>query len=67
MVVRGGITEDGFAASEWLHPPRYFSSYSDEDLLALDTPGFMHRPFDAFDVVEADQSLRSQGLTLRSL
>jgi SAM-dependent methyltransferase len=65
-VVWGGITEDGFVASEWLHPPRYFSSYSEEDLLALDTPGFMHRPFDAFDVVEADQSLRSQVLTLRS-
>ena len=67
MVVWGGVTEDGFVDSEWLDPPRYFSSYSDEDVLALDTPGFMHRSFDAFDVLEANQDLRSQVLTLTSL
>ncbi len=67
MVVWGGVTEDGFVDSEWLDPPRYFSSYSDEDLLALDTPGFMHTSFDAFDVFEATQELRSQILTLTSI
>ncbi len=67
MVVWGGVTEDGSVDSEWLDPPRYFCSYSDEDLLALDTPGFMYRSFDVFDVFEADQNLRSQVLTLTSL
>jgi SAM-dependent methyltransferase len=64
MVVWGGITEEGFVDSEWLNPPRYFSSYSDEDLLALDTPGFKHTSFETVDIVEGDKSLRSQVLTL---
>lgn len=67
MVVWGGVTEDGFVDSEWLDPPRYFSSYSDEDLMALETPGFGHTSFDTLDVVEGDRQLRSQVLTLTVL
>lgn len=67
MVVWGGATEDGFVDSEWLDPPRYFSSYSDEDLLALDTPGFQHTSFEALDIVEGGRDLRSQILTLTAL
>jgi SAM-dependent methyltransferase len=66
-VVWGGVTEDGFVDSEWLDPPRYFSSYSDEDLLALDTPGFEHTAFEALDIAEGNRDLRSQVLTLTAL
>lgn len=67
MVVWGGVTEDGFVDTEWLNPPRYFSSYSDEDLLALETPGFINVSFEAIDVVERGHSLRSQLLTLKAV
>jgi SAM-dependent methyltransferase len=67
MVVWGGITEEGFVDSEWLDPPRYFSSYSDEDLLGLDTPGFKHTSFETVDVVEGNKALCSQVLTLTAL
>ena len=67
MVVWGGVTEEGFVDSEWLDPPRYFSSYSDEDLLALDTPGFTRTSFETVDVVEGNRALCSQVLTLTAL
>jgi SAM-dependent methyltransferase len=67
IVVWGGVTEDGFIDSEWLDPPRYFSSYSDEDLLALETPGFKYTSFKALDIVEGGHDLRSQVLTLTAL
>jgi SAM-dependent methyltransferase len=67
MVVWGGATEDGFVDSEWLDPPRYFSSYSDKDLLALETPGFMFTSFRVLDIVDSGRDLRSQVLTLTAL
>ena len=67
IVVWGGVTEDGPVDSEWLDPPRYFSSYSDEDLLALDTPGFGRTSFDTLDIVEGGRQLSSQVLTLTAL
>lgn len=40
VVVWGGQTYEGLYEDDWLDPPRFFSMLSDDDLLALDTPGF---------------------------
>jgi len=67
IVVWGGITQDGPIDDEWLDPPRYFSTYTDDDLLALATPGFTRRAFDTLDVSEGGRDLHSQVLTLAAI
>ncbi len=67
VVVWGGENHQGSLSDEWLDPPRYFSTYTDEALLALATPGFRFDTFDALDVSEGDLHLHSQVLTLRAL
>ena len=67
VVVWGGITEEGTVDDEWLDPPRYFSSYSDEDLLASETPGFERSSFETIDVDEEGHILSSQVLTLTAI
>jgi SAM-dependent methyltransferase len=67
IVVWGGVTEEGTVDSEWLDPPRYFSSYSDDDLLALETPGFERSSFETIDVDEEGHILSSQVLTLTAI
>jgi SAM-dependent methyltransferase len=66
IVVWGGITRQGFIDGEWLDPPRYFSTYTDDDLVALETPGFRHESFYALDIAEDDHNLHSQILTLEA-
>ncbi len=66
IVVWGGSTRQGFIDDEWLDPPRYFSTYTDDDLIALETPGFRHVSFHAVDIAEDDHNLHSQSLTLEA-
>lgn len=40
IVVWGGYNHEGTLEDEWTDPPRFFAFYSDEDFLALRTPGF---------------------------
>jgi len=67
VVVWGGTDQQGPIDDEWLDPPRYFRTYTDEGLLALDTPGFGFTSFDAIDVSEGNHDLHSQILTLEAL
>lgn len=67
IVVWGGEDLQGPIGDEWLDPPRFFSTYTDENLLALDTPGFRFGNFEVLDVSEGDLDLHSQILTLRTL
>lgn len=67
VVVWGGVDRQGPMDDEWLDPPRYFSTYTDEALLALDTPGFRFKAFEALDVSEGGHDLHSQILILETL
>lgn len=51
---------------EWLEPPRYFSLYTDEQLLALEWPGFAVRSFTARTDIE-ESELHAQILTLTAV
>lgn len=51
---------------EWLEPPRFFSLYTDEQLLALTWPGFEVRSFTRRDDV-AESELHAQVLTLTAV
>lgn len=65
VVVVWGSDErhEGTFDHEWLNPARYFSLYTDEQLLALPWPGFAIRDFEArHDTGESD--LHAQVLTL---
>ncbi len=64
VVVWGGIAHEGVVEDEWLDPPRYFCFYTDEDLLALETPGLKYSSFEALDVDEDAGELHPQVLTL---
>ncbi|MDJ0791997.1 MAG: class I SAM-dependent methyltransferase [Acidimicrobiia bacterium] len=64
MVVWGGVRHDGPFAHEWLEPPRYFSLYTDEQIIALDKPGFELEEFETIDTDESE--LHAQVLTLRA-
>jgi SAM-dependent methyltransferase len=65
MVVWGGERHEGAFEHEWLDPPRYFSFYTDEQVLALDTPGFELDSFETFEVDESE--LHVQALTLKAI
>lgn len=67
IVVWGGSTHQGFIDDEWLDPPRYFSTYTDDDLVALETPGFRHGSFRAVDIAEDGHDLHLQILTLEAI
>jgi len=67
IVVWGGSTRQGFIDDEWLDPPRYFSTYTDDDLVALETPGFRHGNFRAVDIAEDGHDLHLQILTLEAI
>ena len=67
IVVWGGATRQGTVEDEWLDPPRYFSSYTDDDLLALETPGFEHLAFEALPAVDEGGDLYPQVLTLTAI
>jgi SAM-dependent methyltransferase len=67
IIVWGGATRQGTVEDEWLDPPRYFSSYTDEDLLALETPGFNHRAFEVLPAVDEGGDLYPQVLTLTAI
>ncbi len=67
VVVWGGNTHEGPIGDEWLDPPRYFSTHTDDALLALETPGFNHRSFETLDVAEDIRDLHSQVLTLEAI
>jgi SAM-dependent methyltransferase len=64
IVVWGGATREGTVGDEWLDPPRYFASYTDDDLLALETPGFTLAAFETLPAVEEGHDLYPQILTL---
>ena len=63
VVVWGGHRHEGAFEHEWLDPPRYFSLYTDEQLLALPWPGFH---IDSFTTREdtGESDLHAQILTL---
>jgi SAM-dependent methyltransferase len=67
IIVWGGATREGTVEDEWLDPPRYFSSYTDDDLLALETPGFDHLTFEVLPSVEEGGDLYPQVLTLTAI
>jgi SAM-dependent methyltransferase len=67
IIVWGGATREGTVEDEWLDPPRYFSSYTDDDLLALETPGFDHLAFEVLPSVEEGGDLYPQVLTLTAI
>jgi SAM-dependent methyltransferase len=67
IVVWGGETTEGTVKDEWLNPPRHFVSYTDDDLLALATPGFKHAAFETIAVTEEGLDLHSQILTLTAV
>jgi SAM-dependent methyltransferase len=68
IVVWGGIAHEGVVDDEWLDPPRYFRFYTDDALLALETPGFAHTSFDALDVGDENvDGLHPQVLTLTAI
>jgi len=67
VVVWGGNTREGPIDDEWLDPPRYFSTYSDDALLALETPGFRHIRFETLDLPDEVLDLHSQILTLEAI
>jgi SAM-dependent methyltransferase len=67
IIVWGGATREGTVEDEWLDPPRYFSSYTDDDLLALETPGFNHLAFEVLPAVEEGGDLYPQVLTLTAI
>lgn len=67
VVVWGGEDHQGPIEDEWLDPPRFFSTYTDESLLALETPGFRLHTFDTVDVAEENHSLHAQVMTLEAL
>lgn len=67
IVVWGGATREGTVEDEWLDPPRYFSSYTDDDLLALETPGFNHLAFEVLPSVDEGGDLYPQVLTLTAI
>lgn len=67
VVVWGGSDQQGTIEDEWLDPPRFFRTYTDDGLLALDTPGFQFTSFDSLDVSEGNHDLHSQILTLETL
>jgi SAM-dependent methyltransferase len=67
IIVWGGATREGTVEDEWLDPPRYFSSYTDDDLLALETPGFNHGAFEVFPAVDEGGDLYPQVLTLTAI
>jgi SAM-dependent methyltransferase len=67
IIVWGGATREGTVEDEWLDPPRYFSSYTDVDLLALETPGFDHLAFEVLPSVEEGGDLYPQVLTLTAI
>ena len=64
VVVWGGISHEGVVADEWLDPPRYFRFYTDDALLALETPGFAFTSFESLDEQEDEVGLHPQVLTL---
>ncbi len=66
IVVWGGSTQQGSIDREWLDPPRYFSTYTDDDLLALETPGFRYGTFQTLDIAEDGHDLHTQILTLEA-
>ncbi|MEN8040486.1 MAG: class I SAM-dependent methyltransferase [Actinomycetota bacterium] len=67
MVVWGGVDHQGPLDDEWLDPPRYFSFYTDEAALALDTPGFRRISFETLDVTEAGDDIHPQVITLEAI
>ncbi|MCL1600978.1 MAG: class I SAM-dependent methyltransferase, partial [Actinomycetia bacterium] len=67
IVVWGGATREGTVEGEWLDPPRYFASYTDDDLLAVETPGFERSGFETLAAVEEGHDLYPQILTLTTV
>jgi SAM-dependent methyltransferase len=65
VVVWGGRRHEGPFEHEWLEPPRYFSIYTDDDLLELGWPGFEIRSFRTIDTDESD--LHAQVLMLTAV
>ncbi len=65
-VMWGGQTIEGPVDDEWLDPPRYFSFYTDEALLDLETPGFIMSDFKTIAVSEGGPGMHSQILTLEA-
>jgi SAM-dependent methyltransferase len=63
-VTWGGPTREGPIPNEWLHPPRYFSLLSDDELAAVVTPGFERVELRTIAVRSAD--LHPQVLVLRA-
>jgi SAM-dependent methyltransferase len=67
VVVWGGATRVGAVDDEWLDPPRYFASYTDDDLLAIETPGFTRFSFETLPSVTEAQEFYPQILTLTAI
>ena len=62
VVVWGGRRHSGRFEHEWLDPPRYFNLYPDDEIIALDKPGFALQTFSTIDTEESD--LHAQVLDL---
>jgi SAM-dependent methyltransferase len=62
VVVWGGRRHEGPFEHEWLDPPRFFNLYPDDEMLAIDKPGFELDEFTTIDTEES--SLHAQVLTL---
>ena len=62
VVVWGGRRHSGPFEHEWLDPPRYFNLYPDDQIIALDKPGFALETFTTVDTEESD--LHAQVLEL---
>lgn len=65
-VVWGGDRHSGPIEHEWLHPPRYFSFYPDDEIRSFEFPGFAWVDFSIRTDTE-DSDLRAQVLLLRAV
>jgi SAM-dependent methyltransferase len=66
VVVWGGYNHEGTIEEEWTDPPRFFAFYSDEDFLALRTPGF-RRLACSFRYEDTEDHMHPQVLVLEAV
>lgn len=65
-VTWGGESHEGPVEDEWLDPPRYFAFHTDDELLAIERPGFEVVDMSIVMATEHDD-MRAQVLTLTAV
>jgi SAM-dependent methyltransferase len=66
VVVWGGTRHEGPLPDDWLDPPRYFSFYADDEIVAMQIPGFTLVDFTTRDDTE-DLDHHAQILFFRAI